>query len=304
MTMSVPANRTDIGRTEDVVPLIEAIRPYWRRKWLIILVTAVSTASFVCYSFLATPVYRVTTIVIPASSGKGGIAGSLASALGPASGLASLAGINLSSTDYSVEETLAVLQSRQFTEPFLVDENVAPELFPQLWNKDLGKWAVVKEKQPTLGRTYVRFEKLLNIVKNIKTGLVTIQIDWPNSAQAASWLNELVRRVNLEMRARAISNADASVGYLQKEWTSTQDVNTREAVSRLIETQIRQRMLANVTQDYALRVIDKAMAADPSERVWPKKLVVTGIGFIIGFLLGICLAYVSELRRKYRAAYT
>jgi capsular polysaccharide biosynthesis protein len=167
----------------------------------------------------------------------------------------------------------------------------------------LGKWRVENVKQPTLARTYVKFEKLLVIIKNIKTGLVTVQMDWPDSAKAASWLNELVRRLNVEMRFRAIASADAAVGYLQKELTSTQDVNTREAIGRLMETQIRQRMLANVTQEYALRVIDKATPADPFERVWPKKLVLIGIGLLVGLLIGLSVVSVLELRSKYRDAY-
>jgi hypothetical protein len=244
-------------------------------------------------------VYRTTTILIPANSNKsGGLNGSLASALGSASGLASLAGINLSSTDYGVEESLAVLQSRQFIEPFIVDEKVAPELFPSLWDKDSDKWKVAKDEQPTLARVYLRFEKMLVVVKNVKSGLITLQIDWLDSAKAASWLNELVRRLNVEMRSRAIVSADASVGYLQKELSSTVDVSTREAVGRLMESEIRQRMLANVTQDYALRVIDKAMQADPSDRVWPKKLVLMFVGLIVGFLAGFTVAFLLEFRTK------
>ena len=294
---------TDTNRSApEVVPLIDVIRPYWRRKWLIAAITLACTAIFLVVAFVSTPIYRAATILVPANSNKGGIGSSLAAALGSASGLASLAGINLPSADNGVEETLAVLQSRQFTEPFLVDEKIAPDLFPSLWDKGLGKWRVDQDKQPTVGRTYVKFEKLLVVIKNVKTGLVTLQIDWTDSAKAASWLNELVRRLNIEMRSRAATSADASVRYLQKEWTSTQDVNTREAVSRLMEAQIKQRMLANVTEEYALRVIDKAMAADPSERVWPKKLVLLGVGLVVGLFMGIFVAFVLELRSKVRNA--
>ena len=254
---------------------------------------------FTAIAFTTTPVYRAATILIPATSNKGGLGGSLASALGSASGLASLAGINLSTTDYGVEESLAVLQSRQLVEPFIVDEKIAQELFPSLWDKDLNKWKVAPEKQPTVAKTYLKFEKLLVVIKNVKSGLITLQIDWPDSAKAASWLNELVRRLNKEMRSRAIVNADASVGYLQKEYASTLDVNTREAIGRLMESAVRQRMLANVTEDYALRVIDKALPADPSDRVWPKKLVLMGVGLVMGFLAGLIVAFLLEFRSKF-----
>jgi len=296
--MTTQPNQASIGSTE-IVPLVELFRRYWRRRWLIGAVTLVFLLLFTVVAFLTTPVYRAATILIPANTNKGGLNGSLASALGSASGLASLAGINLSSTDSGVEESLAVLQSRQFIEPFIVDEKVAPEMFPSLWDKDLGKWKVAKDRQPTLARAYLTFEKILVVVKNVKSGLITLQIDWPDSGKAAAWLNELVRRLNVEMRSRAIVSADASVGYLQKEYSSTLDVNTREAIGRLMESEVRQRMLANVTEDYALRVIDKAMPADPSDKVWPKKLVLMFVGLIVGFLVGLAAAFLLEFRSKF-----
>lgn len=296
--MSTHPNHATISSTE-VIPLVELFRRYWRRRWLIAAITFVCLVLFTTLAFLTTPIYRASTILIPANPNKNGLSGSLASALGSASGLASLAGINLSTNDSGVEESLAVLQSRQFIEPFIVDEKVAPELFPGLWDKDLEKWKVAKDKQPTLARAYLNFEKILVVVKNVKSGLITLQIDWPDSAKAASWLNELVRRLNVEMRSRAIVSADASVGYLQKEYSSTLDVGTQEAIGRLMESEIRQRMLANVTQDYALRVIDKAMPADPSDRVWPKKLVLMLVGLIVGFLAGLGAAFLLEFRSKF-----
>jgi uncharacterized protein involved in exopolysaccharide biosynthesis len=285
----------------EIVPLVQVFRRYWRHRWLICLVTLVSAVLFMVVAFTTTPVFRSATVLVAATTNKGGLSGSLASTLGSAGSLASLAGINLNANDSNVEESLAVLQSRQLTEPFLADENIAPEIFPSLWDKDGKKWKVSADKQPTLARTYLRFEKLLVINKNIKTGLITVQIDWRDSARAAGWLNELVRRLNLEMRSRAITNSDAAVGYLQKEWSSTQDVGTREAIGRLMETEIRQRMLANVTQEYSLRVVDKAMAADPSDKVWPKKLVLLIVGVVTGFLAGICIAVVLEFRKKFIA---
>ena len=286
------------SNSTEVVPLVDVFRRYWAWKRLIAAITLVSLIVFTAAAFLTTPVYRASTILIPANSNKGGLSGSLASALGSAGGLAALAGINLSSTDYGVEESLAVLQSRQLIEPFLIDEKIAPELFPSMWDKSSGKWKVAADKQPTTARVYLRFVKILVIAKNVKTGLITLQIDWPDSALAASWLNELVRRLNVEMRSRAIVSADASVGYLQKEYSSTVDVSTREAIGRLMETEIRQRMLANVTQEYALRVIDKALPADPSDRVWPKKLVLMGVGLVVGFLAGLSAAFFLEFRRR------
>jgi uncharacterized protein involved in exopolysaccharide biosynthesis len=287
---------SDAGGGE-VVHIHQIIAPYWRRKWLIFAIALCSIAAFTAVAFWMTPIYRATAILIPADSNRSG-GGGLSAALGSVGGLASLAGIALPGTDYGVEETLAVLKSRQFTEPFLVDEKIAPQVFAGLWDKDSGKWKVEESKQPSLAKTYLRFEKMLTVTRTIKTGLITIQIDWKDSAKATHWVNELIRRLNVEMRSRAIARADASVGYLQKEWGSTQDVSTREAIGRLIETQVKQRMLANVTEDYALRVIDRAMLADPSDTIRPNKPLLVLVGMIFGVLMGILVAFVLEVRSK------
>jgi uncharacterized protein involved in exopolysaccharide biosynthesis len=119
-----------------------------------------------------------------------------------------------------------------------------------------------------------------------KTDLVTVAIEWPDAAAAARMANELIARLNAEMRERAIVRTNAAVGYLQKELEATTAVDTRAAISRLMEAQINQRMYANVTQEYSLRVIDRAMPSDPKDVARPKKLMLLALGVTLGFALG------------------
>jgi uncharacterized protein involved in exopolysaccharide biosynthesis len=53
-----------------------------------------------------------------------------------------------------------------------------------------------------------------------------------------------------------------------------------------MEAQINQRMYANVTQEYSLRVIDRAMPSDPKDVARPKKLMLLALGVTLGFALG------------------
>jgi hypothetical protein len=110
----------------------------------------------------------------------------------------------------------------------------------------------------------------------------------------------LVERLNDEMRNRALKQAEASVGYLQNELAITVDVSTREAISRLMEDQIKQEMLAHVTKEYALQVVDKAIPADFDAPVWPVKILFIVFGLFFGALLGIGTA-VWFNRRKLAA---
>src|SRR5262249_20789343 len=156
------------------------------------------------------------------------LSGSLGSIMDSLGGLASQAGISLSSnSDAAEEETLAVLKSRQFTIAFVNDRHLMPELFEKKWDKAAGKGKVPVKDQPTEARAFKKFdEKIRSVDRDKKTGLVTLQIKWRDRREAAEWANELVSRINAEMRVRAMRQADASLGYLQKELATTNEVDT------------------------------------------------------------------------------
>ena len=255
------------------------------RLWIAASVVVVA-AAFLVAALLMTRVYRSAAVSLPVTADEAGMGG-LGSALGQLSGLASLAGIQLGGESSKLEEALAVLRSRQFTEKFIADQQLMPQLFPSKWDAREGRWTVAGDKVPTLADGYKRFDKKVrSVTHDKKTNLVTVAIEWPDPAAAASMANELIARLNAEMRERAISRTNAAVGYLQKELEATTAVDTRAAISRLMEAQINQRMYANVTQEYALRVIDRAMASDPKDVAKPKKVMLLALGITLGFVLG------------------
>ena len=270
-----------------------------RRGWIAICIFAV-TLVCAAIAFLMTPVYRAEVMFVSATAGQSGLTGPLSSMLDSLGGLASQAGINLSSTsDSSVEETLAVLKSRQLTMSFINDNHLMPKLYAKKWDAAAQRWKVPLDDQPTEARAFKKFDKEIRTVdRDKKSGLVTLQIDWRDRNEAADWANDLVRRVNAEMRARAIRKADDSLGFLQKELGTTADVDTREAVNKLIGTQVKQRMLANVTPDYAFRVVDKAVAPDKDDPIRPQKLALLLAGPFAGFALGVaCVLGYRALQR-------
>jgi uncharacterized protein involved in exopolysaccharide biosynthesis len=284
---------------DDSIDLPELIRRLWEGRRWIIGSTVVLTVLLTSAAFMITPVYRATVVMVPASNEVNDMGGALSSAVGQFGGLAALAGINLGSGD-TTEESLAVLRSREFTERFIVDKNLMPKLFPKQWDAAAGKWKTEGNAQPTLARAYKRFDaSIRQTARDKKTGLVTMRIDWTDPDEAASWANELIRRLNAEMRKRAIERSDASIAFLEKELASTTLVGMREAIPRLMEAQIKQRMLANVLQEYAFRVVDSAMAPDRTDRVWPNKPVLVAAGLIGGFAIGAVFVLVlASFRRR------
>lgn len=139
--------------------LREVFLGLWAYKWAIIGCVAVFTVCFAAIAFLTTPEYRATIILAPANTGGSGLGGALSSSLGQLGGIASMVGLNVGSSEPGTEEAIAVLRSRQFTESFISDKGLLPQLFPSMWDRKTSAWKVSAEKQPTLGRGYKVFDE-------------------------------------------------------------------------------------------------------------------------------------------------
>jgi uncharacterized protein involved in exopolysaccharide biosynthesis len=282
---------------EDIIDSRKVIAVLTAKRWWVLGSVVLSTAAFTAAAFLMTPIYRSTTVLVAASNNQN--SGGLGGALGDLGGIASLAGINVGTRTSVTEEALAVLKSREFTERFIADENLMPRLFAKKWDAAAGKW---KAEPPTPDRAYRYFnEKIRSVDQDKKTGLITVQIDWKDRNEAAAWLNELVRRLNQEMRVRAITDADASLGYLDKELQATTVVVTHDAIGHLIESQVKQRMLATVSKEFAFRVVDRGMPADADDPIKPQKLVMIAAGITLGVMIGMMIALLSGGSRRQTA---
>ncbi len=277
----------------DVIDVRQLVAIVWLRRWWVFFSLMFFTSLFVVVAFAMKPVYSASAVIVPASAGRS-VSGALGGALGQLGGLASLAGFSIGgSGDTETTEALAILKSREFINKFIADKNLLPELFPAKWDEVNMKWKVPQQKQPTPFKAYRYFtNNVLSISQDKKTTLVTIKIEWSDRIKAAEWANELVNRINETMRLRAIENTEASIGYLERELKSTTIIATQDAINRLIESQVKQRMLANVTPEYGFRIVDKAIESDADEPTSPNKVVLTILGALTGVGIGILLAFI------------
>lgn len=281
----------------DEIDLGGVLRLLWRRRLWIVAAAALGSLSALGFAMVMSPVYRASVVMVPVDDA--GADGALGSAMGQFGGLASLVGLNLGGGGSRTPEALAVLRSRRFLEAFFAEEQLLPILFSKRWNAQTKSWAVTGGQVPTAGDAYRFFAKrVLSVSEDKKTSLVTLSINWRNPDQAADWANKLTSRLNGEMRLRAQQQADASVGFLKKELDATLDIGTREAVNRLMEVEIKRRMLANTRQEYAFRVVERAFAPEPEDKVSPKKFLMVVMGFVLALFLCVVGIFMHESFRK------
>lgn len=292
--VEVLSGNASAGSVLDLQGLLRLLRRRW--LWLLTSVAMLSTVMGAA-AFLLHPVYRSSTVLMPVDPARAG-AGAVGSMLGQFGGLASLAGINLGSSGAETEVTLAVLKSRAFTERFIREHGLMPVLYADRWDSQRKQWLGEETSWPTLAQAAKYMDRELRVVSyDRRTGLVTVQVDWTQPELAAEWVNGMIAQVNEEMRERARTEASAALVHLQKELEGTQAVETRAAVSRLIEAQVNQKMLANVSTEYAFRVIDRAMPADAKDPVRPRKALMIAVGAALGSLLGLLAIIIVPVRR-------
>jgi uncharacterized protein involved in exopolysaccharide biosynthesis len=289
-----------VEQLDDDIDLRAVAATLWARKAWIVVSMIVFTIPLAVVAFLAEPTYRTATVVADARAESG--ANTLGGALGALGNLGSVARIAVQGAT-AADEAMAVMRSREFTERFIGDHNLMPALFPDLWDATKGEWQVPEER-PTLAQGYKVFQAIRAVTQAGRGGLITVTIEWRDPVQAADWANAVVAQLNAEMRGRAIESTKLSVGYLERELTSTSTIETRQAINRLMEAQINQRMLANVTEEYAFRIVERALPPEPDDTVGPSKLVLVALGPSLGLIFGVFLVLVLNVLLARKSART
>jgi uncharacterized protein involved in exopolysaccharide biosynthesis len=260
--------------------IIIGLRRHFR---LFALVVGACAVLSVVGALLARPLYRAEVTVAPVSDeGAMSALGGLASQFG---GLASFAGVGLGK-GRNWDEAIAVLRSRHLVEELVRREGLIPVLFPR--KAGLLDMAATRTKQPTIGDAVLRLQRsVMQVREDTKSGLVTVRVDWFDPQLAANWANEIVAMADAELREKAISDATLSLNTLQHQLETTEAVELRGAISRLMETELKSKMVAGVRAEYAYRVIDKAVPADLDKRVQPTRTIMVLAGTLAGVFLGL-----------------
>jgi uncharacterized protein involved in exopolysaccharide biosynthesis len=280
----------------DLVELYDFFGAIRARLILIIFTTVAFGIAMLVLAFHMTPVYRASAVLAPVASNDNS-----SSEISPVDLIAGLTGGMSAETDRQTDEELTILRSREFTEEFIRANDLLPVLFPKLWDARQGRWKQGIKRIPTMESGYLAFDKIRKLDLDDNLDFVTLQVDWPDRVKAAEWVNQMAGRLNDDLRGRAIKSADDSLAYLQKELESPVDVETRAAIGRLMESQIKSKMLAHVTPDFEVRVLNRAMVADADLPVRPKKALMAGAGAVFGALVGIAISlllYRRELLKQ------
>jgi hypothetical protein len=189
---------------------------------------------------------------------------------------------------------VAVLQSEAITERYIRENGLLPVLYSSEWDAVRQQWKTDDPKKiPTLWKANVVFKKGIRFVAtDLKSGLVTMVIKWKDPVLAAKWANGLVRLTNDYLRDKTISEAERNISYLGDQAARTDVLGVKEAIYSILQNEIKKMMLARGSAEYALKVIDPAVA--PERPSSPQPVIWTLMGFFGGFFVSLAVVFVRH----------
>jgi uncharacterized protein involved in exopolysaccharide biosynthesis len=271
-------------------------------KFILSTVTLCAALALI-FAISSRNIYRAEVVLAPAEFRQS--ASPLASQLG---GAAALVGINVGvPEDGRISSAIAIIQSREFIRNFIANHNLLVPIFAGYWDAKTSaskidssvydeanvSWTNANEK-PTDPEAFRKFRSQLRINQDPITGLVRITFDWHDPILAASWVNQIVRDLNRELKLEDVYEANNAIEYLEKQLESTQLVEMQRVFYQLIETQTRVAMLADVREEYVFKVIDPAVV--PDQPISPRRLLILMVGIVFGVFISTLLLLIRKLR--------
>lgn len=268
----------------------------------IISITSVIAIASIIYSLNLPNQYQSSAEIAPINN-----SGSLSSSDKALGGLASLAGINLSSEGVSdAQSALRIMQSWGFIEEFIEKNNLGKYLVATKgWDDthnvmifdenvfDIDKEEWVKAK-PTSWSLYKAFSGRLSVNEDGQTGIITVTFKYYSPKLSKEWVELLVQDINNFMRKRKLKKVEKSISYLQEQIDNTAIKDMANIFYKIIAEQTKQKMLAEATPEFVFVTISKAMI--PVEKAEPTRSIIVIISTIIGFLFSLLITLIKFYR--------
>jgi len=297
---------------DDEIDLRELFSVLWDGKKLIVGITAVFALAAVFYALSIPNQYRATALVSPAEGSGGG----LSDALGQLGGLASLAGVSIGGGESSEAQVAQeIMRSRGFIEEFISENNIDVEVFAaqgwdrgsnqleinsDLYDVDSSLWLrdapAGKTVEPTGWELYKGFSEMFSVSEDKKTGMISISVEYFSPEIAKQWVDQLIIGINQHMQSRKLDKVNINIQYLEAQIQKTSIAEMREVFYTIIEEQIKSKMLAEASPEYAFVTVSPAMV--PEEKSQPKRALICILGTLLGGMLSVLWVLVMHYARS------
>jgi len=287
---------------DNEIDLMEFWHAIWASKFIIIIITAIFTISSIFYAKSLPNIYKASILLSSAStdSSSSGVSG-LASQFG---GIASLAGINLSSGNDKTTLAIEIIKSRSFIENFIKKYKLTVPLMAverfdlktntffykeDTYDISTKKWirdvSFPKTPKPSTWEVYKEFQKSFQIFQDTESRMITATIEYYAPEQAKQWLILLIKEINHFIKIQDEKETKEAINYLTAKLNETNITNMQTVFYQLIEEQSKNMMLTQIKDEYVFKTIDPAQV--PEVKSGPERSLIVIIGTLLGGILSV-----------------
>lgn len=281
-----------------------------RTKWVTISLTSSITIAGVIYSLLLPNIYESSAVLNPTNSSS-----SIGRSLRSFSGLASIAGVGISSEDSNSNTTQALekLKSLSFFRESILPDIYLPDLMAfKSWevetntlkydenifqhdsNKWVRKYAYPQKKIPSAQESFKVFRaQHFSYNEDSKTGFITIKIKHQSPFIAKQWAELFIDRVNAYYRKKDRYESEKAVNFLNEQILKTNLSEVKESISDLLKEETKKLALIEANEYYVFEYIDPPAAMEIKSE--PKRTLIC----ILSMLLGIIASALYVLIRYF-----
>lgn len=286
------------------VDLSELLIIAWQKRIFIISFTSIFIFISIIYALFLPNIYISSALLTTTEQNKSNM-----SMLGQYSGMASLAGISLPSSneDNKALEAIEIIKSFDFfSEVFLPSILLEDLMAVESWNPDdnslnykdkhydsnTQKWvrkvSYPKLIKPSDQEAFDEYTKITTISKNKSFIRLSVQHQSPYIAQ--KWTRLIIKNINKLMADEDKKRTSQSIEFLNNQASKVNYEEVKQAISLLLQEQMKALMLAEASEDYIFKTISSPVA--PEIKSEPKRSLIVILAALGGFILSLTLIFV------------
>lgn len=290
----------ELPESIDAIDIKDMFTILWNQKFFISSFSFITTFLIMIYSLFIPNTYTSFAILTPTDSES-----SSSSLYSPA--IASLAGISIQNDARNPStEAIERIQSYDFFSnhflPYINYENLVAIddwnyandtiIYDEaIFDNNKGEWKS-NVKIPSKQDAYYEYKNILSISEDKNTKFVNISIQHQSPHVAKKWVNIIISNINESMRERDKKIASEYIEFLNETFQQTNLNHIKDAISKLLETQMQELMLASANKNYIYNIIEFPIS--PEKKSGPsRKLMI-----LLGLIFGVFSSIVIVLLRK------
>lgn len=296
---------------EDEIDLKQLVLAIWNKKITTLAIFLIFSFLSFFYSLSLKDLYTSSSILTATRSDE-----SLSSKVRSLSPIAGIAGVSFPSADSSLsQEAIAKIKSFDFfsnellphihiknilaVERWVAKENTIiydNDIYLDKSDKWLGNIKYPTQPIPSIQKAHREFNKMVGISIDKNTGFVTLSVSHQSPYLAQKWTALIIQKINESMREDEKILAEKSINFLEETIMKTNLQSIKDAISNLLESQIKSLMLVSANENYVYKILDAPIV--PELKSSPQRIIIVIIGSILGLILGILISILMFIFRK------